>query len=129
MKTKLTTLERRAAAMCERIRQACQHPGEVFPVTVEWAKSSTWGSCPRVEYHGEKVAHASGCGYCKLSTVLADALHWLGDTDEQRHSIACAGGAGVGTVRARLADAGWQLNDISSGKTFDCFTVERIAQA
>ena len=52
-------------------------------ITIEWKKSRTWGWCPRttarVEYHdggydtGEY--YASGCGYCKESTVIASAFN------------------------------------------------------
>ena len=52
-------------------------------ITIEWKKSKTWGWCPRttarVEYHeggyntGEY--YASGCGYCKESTVIASAFN------------------------------------------------------
>lgn len=52
-------------------------------ITIEWKRSRTWGWCPRttarVEYHeggfntGEY--YASGCGYCKESTVIASAFN------------------------------------------------------
>jgi hypothetical protein len=52
-------------------------------ITIEWKKSRTWGYCPRttakVEYHtggydtGEY--YASGYGYCKESTVIANAFN------------------------------------------------------
>jgi hypothetical protein len=52
-------------------------------ITIEWKKSRTWGWCPRatanVEYHDGRYAtgeyYASGCGYCKESTVIASAFN------------------------------------------------------
>ena len=52
-------------------------------LTIEWKKSRAWGSNPhlnaRVEYHGggynTGTCTASGCGYCKESTVVAEAFN------------------------------------------------------
>lgn len=122
MKTKLTTIEKRAASFCESIRA-----GETSSFTVEWVKSNTWGNNPRILHHGEKCTNVSGCGYCKHSTALADALCGLGETEEQRHSIARKGGAGVSSVQSALADAGWDLKCVANGKAFDCYTITRKA--
>ena len=63
-------------------------------IIVTWKKSRTWGWCPRAHcraygfpkanpsYPGETEfltsgAYASGCGYDKLSTVVADCLNKL----------------------------------------------------
>ena len=53
---------------------------------VTWKRSRTWGNCPRAEWrcwfkdgtymHGSE--YASGYGYDKLSTVLADAFNKVG---------------------------------------------------
>ena len=124
MKTKLTTTERRAVALCQSIRQACQNGGS-YPLTVEWVKSATWGSNPRIMHRGEKSTNVSGCGYCKHSTALADALCHLGETEEARHAIARTGGAGVSTVQARLKEYGWILEYVTAGKAFDCYTIRK----
>lgn len=121
MKTrKLTTLEKRAQAMCQTIRAH-----GAYTVEVEWNRSSTWGMCPRIQYHGETAARASGCGYCKHSAVLAEALCWLGETEEERHAIARTSGAGVSSVRDALARVGWTLETVAGGKTYDVHTVRR----
>lgn len=124
---KLTTMEKRAAAMCAEIKSWLTRPGEVYPVAVEWARSRMMGHCPRIEYRREKVAHASGCGYCKLSTVLADALCHLAETEDARQRVASAGGAGENTVRERLREIGWDLVSTASGPDFDNYHITRIA--
>lgn len=120
MKTKMTVTEKRAAAFCEYIRKAGNHS-----FTVEWVKSATWGSNPRIMHHGEKVTSVSGCGYCKHSTALADALCGLGETEEQRHRIARTGGAGVSSTKAALAECGWILENVASGKSYDAYVIAR----
>lgn len=57
-----------------------------FYFDVTWKKSRYWGYCPRAEWecwlvdgtylHGTE--YASGCGYDKLSQVLADAFNKVG---------------------------------------------------
>lgn len=50
---------------------------------VEWRKSRTWGYCPRAKWRCyfkngffmEGSEYASGCGYDKLSTVVANGLN------------------------------------------------------
>ena len=113
-----TVLEKRAAADCERI----ERNGEAT-IVVEWSKSRTWGFCPRIDnmYGLErgKAAYASGCGYDKLSAVLCEYLVWLVP------DVAHSSGAGVSSVKDRLAAAGWTLTAVASTKTSDVFTLER----
>jgi predicted dehydrogenase len=116
-KPKLTPTERRARAFCEAIRA-----GNVRHFTVEWIKSKTWGLCPRIRWQGDKVAHASGCGYDKHSTVLALALHWLPEDPEHQHTIACAAGSGVSSIRDILAGYGWTL-ETQEGRAEDFHTI------
>jgi hypothetical protein len=123
--SKLTTTEKRAVALCESIRQTVTDGGS-YPVTVEWVDSRTWGSNPRILHHGEKVTNVSGCGYCKHSTALAEALRWLGSTEEEKHSIGRKGGAGVRAVVDALAECGWKLECVSSGKSWDAYHVSKI---
>lgn len=52
-------------------------------LTIEWKRSQTWGSNPhltaQVEYQDGQYntgeCTASGCGYCKESTVIAEAFN------------------------------------------------------
>jgi hypothetical protein len=120
MKTKLTTLEKRALAFCNEIRSS----GGPYPINVEWKKSPTWGLCPSIRSGGEKIAHASGCGYCKLSTVLAAALCFI--TGDPENPARLSGGAGVPVVTQRLKELGWDLRCVASSGTFDGFTITKI---
>ena len=127
MKTKipkLTVTEKRAVALCDAIRDYCRDGGS-YPLTVEWIESRTWGSNPRIMHHGEKCTNVSGCGYCKHSTALADALRWLGESEDARHEIGRKAGAGVSSVQSALAAQGWILESVAGGKRFDCYTIRR----
>jgi hypothetical protein len=117
-KSKMTTTEKRAYALCESIRR-----NDGGSVTVEWIKSATWGSNPRIMHHGEKCTNISGSGYCKHSAALASALLYLGTTEEERRSIARTQGAGVSSVRDALAALGWKLECVASGNSFDAYTL------
>ena len=128
MKTKLTTTEKRAMALCETIKQSCQTPGNSHPLEVEWIKSATWGANPRILHRGEKVTNVSGCGYCKHSTALADALRFLGETEEEMHSIRRKGGAGVSSVISALRDCGWKLEPVAAGRNYDCYQISRLPE-
>ena len=48
-------------------------------ITVEWAKSRTWGANPTAELlnigNGRTTGHASGCGYDKESAAIAEAMN------------------------------------------------------
>jgi hypothetical protein len=77
-------------------------------------------------HHGGKCTNVSGCGYCKHSTALAEALRWLGDTEDQQHEIGRQGGAGVSSVRGALAAQGWVLEFIAGGKDYDVYSIRRV---
>lgn len=127
MKTKtpkLTTTEKRAVALCDSIRQSTRDGGN-YPVTVEWIESRTWGSNPRIMHHGGKCTNVSGCGYCKHSTALAEALRWLGETEDARHAIGRKAGVGVRAVVDELQAQGWILESAASGKSFDAYTIRK----
>lgn len=124
MKPRLTVTERRAVALCEAIRNSCRDGG-TYPLTVEWVDSRTWGSNPRIMHRGEKCTNVSGCGYCKHSTALADALRWLGESEDARHEIGRQGGAGVSSVQRAIAAQGWVLESVAGREHFDCYTIRR----
>lgn len=121
-KRKLTTCEQRSKAYCEHLQQC--RGGQIH---IEWRKSRTWGNNPVIENHcGEKCCSVSGCGYCKESTALADVLQFLGETEEERSSIARTGGAGVSSVETALNKIGWSLKAIARPKTADVYQLSRI---
>lgn len=61
---------------CDIIAQA--EPSKNITINVSWAKNRTWGANPTAEvWSGGNytTGHASGCGYDKLSTAIAEALN------------------------------------------------------
>lgn len=123
MKTKrLTKTEENARAFCKILSE--NNGGRV---DVEWVRNRTWGSNPVIRRGTArlKCTSVSGCGYCKLSTALAECLRWLGKTEEEHNAIWQTGGCGVSSVQSVLAALGWTLTLTASGKTFDAFTLTR----
>lgn len=122
MKTKLTKTEKRAAEFCA---QLIQNRGG--SVSVDWAKSATWGMNPTIRHLGEKCCQVSGCGYDKLSTALAGVLRFLFPQESQEHSeVWQTGGAGESTTERTLAKYGWTLKKVASGKTYDCYDLRKV---
>jgi hypothetical protein len=122
IKRKLTTVEQRAKRHCERLRDS-----NGGTIVVEWKKSRTWGSNPTIQnFAGEKICSVSGCGYCKHSTALADAMQFLGETEEQQNAIARTGGAGVSSVSEALRLCGWKLEYKGGSPTTDIHELTKI---
>lgn len=121
---KLTTTEKRAKALCEAIKSRTSD-GESHPLTVEWVKSSTWGRNPRIMHNGGKTTNVSGCGYCKHSTALAEALRFLGEDDASMRNIWTKGGCGVSAVTSALLEAGYVLEYITGTKMTDVYTIRK----
>jgi hypothetical protein len=91
---------------------------------VIWKKSRTWGSVPSISWHGEKASIASGCGYDKLSTVVAYFLQYLkGAPDVTRYA-----GVGISSVQTYLLSVGWQLKHTYNGKSEDGFELVKIPE-
>ena len=117
---RLTTTEKRAQGLCDYLSR-----NDGGTITVEWIASRTWGSNPRVMHNGEKCTNISGCGYCKHSACLASALCYLGENEEQRRAIARTQGVGVSSVRDALTAIGWKMECVTSGKSYDVYTLSR----
>ncbi|NBW16660.1 MAG: hypothetical protein EBR82_52655 [Caulobacteraceae bacterium] len=75
---------REIAKMQKRIEEAKSQPRlESLTITIEWKKSRMWGMNPHatgeaITKEGRRIvgtAKASGCGYCKRSTVIADLFN------------------------------------------------------
>ena len=113
---------------------------ESLTLTVEWKRSATWGANPHAEL---KVwskgsfaiykANANGCGYCKLSAVMADvfnqslSLRKLILNSEtlcygMRDTTFASGGVGLSSLQNAFDVLGYKLKQTASGKTFDVFT-------
>lgn len=116
-RTKLTTTEKRALALCESFKK---HLGGI--VTVEWKPSKMYGNNPVISYHNEKCCNVSGCGYDKLSTALGEVLRFLAPIDSPAHmDIWTTGGVGESATMRSLAKVDWQLKTLTKGKTFDVY--------
>lgn len=119
---KLTTTERRAKDYCDDLRR---YDGST--ILVEWKRSAMYGMNPVIESAHGKCTNVSGCGYCKLSTALAECLRFLGETPEQVMAIWRTAGAGVSSVESALAAIGWKLEGIASSRTSDHYRLTRMA--
>lgn len=124
MTRKLTALERRAKLYAEEVRTYGS-----AQLSVYWKANRTWGLNPSVEGNGVKIGYASGCGYCKESAALADALRFLGADDEQQMRIWRTSGCGVESVAQALAEAGYKLETRHIGKREHAYRVIRKAAA
>lgn len=118
MKPKLNQTEKNALAMCQRIQEYGRGT-----LNIEWSRA---GHASLFSPMGVKCAHAGGGGYCKESTVLADALRFLYPIESpEYYTIWKTGGAGVRSVENALAGLGWKLDPSGKGKAFDCYTITR----
>ncbi len=115
----LTTIERRAYNACVYFEES-----EHGSFQVIWKKSRTWGTIPSISWHGGKASIASGCGYDKLSTVVAYFLQYLkGAPDVTRYA-----GVGISSLQTYLLSVGWQLKHVYNGKTEDGFELVKIPE-
>jgi hypothetical protein len=134
-KIKYGVYDRRQQQFCKDIKR--YEGGLSFDV--EWRKSKTWGHSPTIRYRGESLDSVTGCGFDKLSTILANCLRWLVIDDPDSYSstedypkayqdIWCCGGAGVGKLEDTLKEAGWRLERTYTNSSWDGFSVERIKE-
>jgi hypothetical protein len=122
-KPRLTKTEKAAKEYCDYVLQ-----NGSAELIIEWRKSRTWGSCPAALWRGQKLAYASGCGYDKESTVLADTLRFLFESGTPEHSeIWQCGGAGSSRLEIVLKHLGFTLKQTYSGKTEDGWKITKTA--
>jgi hypothetical protein len=118
-KIRLTKLEQRASNACARFVENGRGSFQVF-----WVTSRTWGNVPHINWHGEKASIASGCGYDKLSTVVAYFLQYLPNApDVTRHA-----GAGIRSLQDYLLTVGWRLEYTYNGRAEDGFELTKISE-
>lgn len=114
---------------------------ESLDISIEWKKSSMWGMNPHAELtvyskngYARYKATASGCGYCKLSAVMADVFNQslslrklILNNDRLvyglRDTYFASGGVGVSTLQNAFDCLGLKLKQTATGKTFDAFSV------
>lgn len=118
--SKLTITQKRAKAALSVLTEE----GTTHHFSAVWKKSSTWGYCPSISYRGAKAAYAGGCGYDKLSGVLAEYLSQLPD-QKAANAVARLSGAGLNSVISTLAEHGWKLVHVYNGNSEDGFTIEK----
>lgn len=171
--TKLTAEEKEARKTArqelrkaEKIRlriegEKNQKPVKSIKINIEWKKSFTWGSNPHAEcwvsYKDGTCDYfsgytASGCGYDKESTVIAEIFnqfikyklwalddeaikggHGSGDTGKAPYGInvyssgrGFAGGIGTSCYYKIAEYIGGKFENIASGKSFDAFRYEEV---
>lgn len=114
---------------------------ESLDISIEWKKSSIWGMNPHAELtvyskngYARYKATASGCGYCKLSAVMADVFNQslslrklILNNDRLVYGLRdthfSSGGVGVSTLQNAFDCLGLKLKQTATGKTFDVFSV------
>jgi len=128
-------------------REKNQKPIKEITINIEWKKSRTWGHNPHCEarihfqdgsWERSPVYTASGCGYDKESTVIANVFNaylkyklYNEDLEKNEHKpygFYCTKdwksyNGGVGTsCYYRIAEAiGGKFEHVASGKTFDVY--------
>jgi hypothetical protein len=98
--------------------RTCRRINGNYPISlgIVFKKSATWGATPSLYCQGEKLGIATGCGYCKTSTLLAGTLRWIFPYNSEQHNdIWTSGGMGVSEVKSRLARYGFHLEEVYWG--------------
>lgn len=114
-------------------------------ITIEWKKSRTWGRIPHAQasirysdgtYERSDVATASGCGYCKASTVIAELadqylrgmVHRLPESavlpygvTRSPQGVHFSGGVGVSCYTAIAETLGGQWEHVAWADSFDVY--------
>ena len=141
-------IEKKRARDLKKLDMIAQaEPLQYVEARVEWHKSRTWGYNPRAEGWTSgghyDTGTASGCGYCKESTAIEQALSQslslqrfiienlskLKDEYgiETRWGIAhlSIGGKGVSTLLNIFRKVkGWTINEMH-GRSFDGYRIEK----
>lgn len=131
-------------------------PIENITITVDWKRSKTWGMNPNAEsfVYGLgtlKSGSVSGCGYDKLSTAVANVLNQIPQFLQLMYVVknknckksnreclgygsgygilpAFEGGVGVSCYDRIFTNIGYKFETVSSGKTFDVFSISKISR-
>lgn len=126
-------------------------------ITVEWKKSSMWGSNPTAEAYVNGIGHVSsgsigGWGYDKQSTAVARVLNEVPQFKklmfELKNKLSnCKksnrelfgygsgygilpnfeGGVGVSCYDRIFNSIGYEFKTVSSGKTFDVYRISKVS--
>ena len=123
-------------------------------IDIEWKRNRTWGWCPRAEYwvsfadgsYDKGTAYASGCGYDKHSTVVAEifnkcckgmlwrkrnsrtdapyGINHAGKNHDKDYMPYFEGGVGISCYPRITKWLGGKWIENGSGKTYDGHIVE-----
>lgn len=154
-----------AAKEAARIEaEKTQRPVKEMTITIEWKRSRTWGMNPHAEaevrYHDggferSAIARASGCGYDKESTVIAELFntylkyklwamtaeqikggHGSMDKGPAPYGISVysdgryySGGIGTSCYYGIAEYIGGKFERVANGKTFDVYKYTDGVQA
>lgn len=140
-------------------REMNQKEVESITINIEWRKSRMWGNCPMCEakinfkdgtWETSSTYTASGCGYDKESTVIANVFNdylkyklwrifhdliskdkdvpygiysgkYKTDFDIEVKHVSFDGGIGTNCYNRISKFIGGEFEHVSSGKTFDVF--------
>lgn len=115
-------------------------------ISVEWKKSRTWSANPHATVYGDftvSKGRASGCGYDKESAAIASAFNANPEVLAIIYTAVEAGvkpgysvfdsvglpffdsGCGVECFYKVFANCGYQFKRTASGRTFDCYAIEK----
>ena len=134
--------------------KAKQEHGDALPIyieiEVEWRDNRTWGWCPRATMFWEDALHhlhrmdgsayASGCGYDKHSTVLAECLNTFKNLryavrNKNFKKSPCGiyksnytycyfeGGVGAECYPRIMEWLGYDMKHVAHGKTYDKWVI------
>ncbi len=123
-------------------------------ITVVWKKSRMWGYNPTAESYVKGIEHLtsgsiSGCGYCKLSTAVAEVLNQIPQFLQLMYKLKNTrykfrnhelfgygsgydilpkfeGGVGVSCYDKIFKTIGYRFSTLASGKYFDVYSITKI---
>jgi hypothetical protein len=122
MKTKLTTIEKRAEQYCLNLLRF-----QGGQINMEWKRSAMWGANPVISSYDGKCTNISGCGYDKESSALAQCLRFLFEQGSDAYNeVWGTGGAGFNSFADVMAKHGWKIVKVASGKMFDAYQLSVI---
>lgn len=129
-------------------------PLHEITITVVWKKSAMWGHNPTAESYVNGIGaltsgSISGCGYCKLSTAVAEVLNQIPQFSKLMYQLKnkkfkvknhelfgygsgygilpyFEGGVGVSCYDKIFNTIGYQFRTISSGRLFDVYSITKI---
>lgn len=153
-------IERKTKQIDERIKEELTKIETVFDalelgevkIQIQWNKNRTWGFCPTGEMwtNGKyfTAGGVTGCGYDKLSTIVAKLLNQLNsalkilyivkdkNADKPNRDVIAygagygilpsfEGGVGISCYPQIFEKCGYKFETTASGKMFDCFKITK----